>query len=121
MTDKEKITTLVNMGFSIDEAMALAAGNYRTVPDGTPEPKQDHKQEEPKPDRGPEDPKQDPEKEEPEQKPSSEPWERIEQALAKLTQSVIQSNINNKQQPQPMTAQDVLGLMLEPRKPAERS
>lgn len=114
MDTKEKVSTLVEMGFTVDEAISLAKGNYRTVPD--PEPKQDP---EPKPD-----PKQEPApepKQEPKPDPKQEPWDRIEQALAKLTESVINSNINNKQQPAPMNAQDVLGLMLEPGKPAERS
>lgn len=33
MKNKEKITTLVSMGFTADEALALVNGNYRTVPD----------------------------------------------------------------------------------------
>ena len=103
MDTKEKVLTLVEMGFTVDEAVSLAKGNYRTVPDPKQEPGNDPKQEQGN------DPKQ------------NKPWEQIEQALAKLTQSVINSNINNKQQPAPQTAQDVLGLMLEPAKPAERS
>ena len=108
MEQKEKVSTLLEMGFTVDEAISLAKGNYRTVPD--PEPKQ-----EPEPE-----PKQEPAPE-PKQTPDPEPWNRIEKALAKLTESVINSNINNKQQPAPMSAQDVLGLMLEPGNPAERS
>ena len=110
MDSKEKVSVLVEMGFTVDEAISLAKGNYRTVPDPTPEPK---------PAPAPE-PKQEPAPE-PKQEPAPEPWERIEKALTTLTQSVIQSNINNKQQPVQMSAQDVLGLMLEPGKPAERS
>lgn len=119
MDNKEKVSVLVEMGFTVDEAISLAKGNYRTVPD--PEQKTEPVPEtktEPKTDPKQEQPKTQPE---PEQKTDSEPWERIEKALATLTQSVIQSNINNKQQPKQMTAQDVLGLMLEPGKPAERS
>lgn len=131
MDTKEKVSALVEMGFTVDEAISLAIGNYRTVPDpkpanepsgaqapgqnagtgpsGTQEPKEDPGQE---PGQG---------QQEPGQNEKTEPWERIEKALAKFTQSVINSNINNKQQPAPMNAQDVLGLMLEPGKPAERS
>ena len=135
MDTKEKVSTLIEMGFTVDEAISLAKGNYRTVPDPKQEPGSDPKQEPGS------DPKQEPESD-PKQKPGSdpkhepgsdpkqepgndskqnEPLERIEQALAKLTQSVINSNINNKQQPAPQTTQDVLGLMLEPAKPEERS
>lgn len=113
MDNKEKVSILVEMGFTVDEAISLAKGNYRTVPDPEHKP-------EPVPETKPE-PKQDPKQEEPKTNPEPEPWERIEKALATLTQSVIQSNINNKQQPVQMSAQDVLGLMLEPGKPAERS
>ena len=127
MDTKEKVSTLVEMGFTVDEAISLARRNYRTVPDPKQEPGNDPKQEpgsDPKQEPGSE-PKQEPgsdPKQEPGNDPKqNEPWERIEQALAKLTQSVINSNINNKQQPAPQTAQDVLGLMLEPAKPAERS
>ena len=120
MEQKEKVSTLLEMGFTVDEAISLAKGNYRTVPD--PEPKQEPEPE-PKQEPAPE-PKQEPKQEpapEPKQTPDPEPWNRIEKALAKLTESVINSNINNKQQPAPMNAQDVLGLMLEPGNPAERS
>lgn len=119
MDTKEKVSALVEMGFTVDEAISLAKGNYRTVPDPKQEPENDPKQEpgsDPKQEPG-SDPKQEPGND----SKQNEPWERIEQALAKLTQSVINSNINNKQQPAPMNAQDVLGLMLEPAKPAERS
>lgn len=138
MDTKEKVSTLVEMGFTVDEAISLAKGNYRTVPDpkpgAAPEPGQSAGTE-PGQSAGTE-PGKPSEKQEPGTDPGegktepaqntgqnekTEPWERIEQALAKLTQSVINSNINNKQQPTPMNAQDVLGLMLEPAKPAERS
>lgn len=105
---KEKVSALLEMGFTVDEAISLAKGNYRTVPD--PEPKQTP---DPEPEQKP--------GQELKQTPDPEPWNRIEKALAKLTESVINSNINNKQQPAPMNAQDVLGLMLEPGNPAERS
>lgn len=112
MDSKEKVSVLVEMGFTVDEAISLAKGNYRTVPDPAPAPEPAPA---PKPEPAPEPTPA------PAPEPDSEPWERIEKALATLTQSVIQSNINNKQQPQQMSAQDVLGLMLEPGKPAERS
>ena len=123
MGTKEKVSALVEMGFTVDEAISLAKGNYRTVPDpkpaGDPEP-EPAGDPEPKPAGDPElEPAGDPELK-PAGDPEPKPWERIEQALAKLTQSVINSNINNKQQPTPMSAQDVLGLMLEPENPAER-
>ena len=120
MEVKEKVSALLEMGFTVDEAISLAKGNYRTVPDPEPKPEPEPKQEpkpEPKPDS---EPKPEP-KPEPKQEPDAGPWNRIEKALVKLTESVINSNINNKQQPTPMNAQDVLGLMLEPEKPAERS
>ena len=123
MDTKEKVSTLVEMGFTVDEAISLAKGNYRTVPDPKPEPGQNARTEP----AGKQEPGEDPgqgqpePKQEPGQNEKTEPWERIEQALAKLTQSVINNNINNKQQPTPMNAQDVLGLMLEPGTPAERS
>ena len=118
MDQKEKITTLVNMGFSVDEALALATGNYRTVPDNKqPEPQPEAKQ--------PEQPTQPTQPTQPE--PQPEPGDKLEQlftglqqSISKLEQSIIKGNINESNQPPVQTANDILGLMLEPEKPAER-
>lgn len=116
MDQKEKITTLVNMGFTVDEALALATGNYRTVPDQNqqPQPQPEPKQPEPQSDPQPE----------PQQ---PQPGDRLEQlftglqqSISKLEQSIIKGNINESNQPPQQTANDILGLMLEPAKPAER-
>jgi len=124
MTDKEKITALTEMGFTIDEAIALAKGNYRTVPDPKPEqpkpepeqPKQDPNQEQPKQDPKQEQPKQDPKQEQPKQDPMD--MEAFGKSLAEtIAKILIQNNIATEQQPKTETVEDLLGKMLEPKAP----
>lgn len=105
MTDKEKITALTEMGFTIDEAIALAKGNYRTVPDPKQEPAADPK---PKPAA---DPKQDPQD-------LSAVLDNFGKNLAKtISETLVAQNILQAQQPAKMETTDILGLMLEPKAP----
>ena len=115
MTDKEKITALTEMGFTIDEAIALAKGNYRTVPDPKPEqPKPEPEQ--PKQDPNQEQPKQDPKQEQPKQDPMD--MEAFGKSLAEtIAKILIQNNIATEQQPKTETVEDLLGKMLEPKAP----
>ena len=92
MTEKEKVQSLVEMGFTIDEAIALAKGNYRTVP----EPKQD-----PKPEKSLDQ--------------VLEEWEK--KLTANITAAFIKQNINSQQQPAQETTEDILARMLEPNAP----
>lgn len=111
MTAKEKITALVGMGFSIDEAMALASGNYRTVPDDT-------QQAEPEPEPVPE-----PKPAEPAEQPAAQPdlKSTLEEFGKTLTESIskaiIAQNILQEQQPAQQSPEEILGLMLEPKAP----
>lgn len=117
MDQKEKITTLVNMGFSIDEAIALATGNYRTVPDEQPE-QQPQQTEQPTQPTQPEQPQQPEQPEQPDQ--LTQLFTNLQNSISKLEQSIIQQNINEDQQPEKMEVKDILGIMLEPEEPAGR-
>lgn len=112
MENKEKVSVLVEMGFTVDEAIALTTGNYRTVPDPEPAAKPEPKQE-PKQDPKPE-PKQDP-KPEKSLDQVLEEWEK--KLTANITAAVIKQNINNQQQPAQETTEDILARMLEPTAP----
>ena len=108
MTGKEKINTLLEMGFTLDEAIALANGNYRSVPDPKPE---NPKPADPKPaDPKPEDPK-------PEDPKPADPGFDYEKMAKSLTDAIMKANINNREQPARQTPEDVLSLMLEPKAP----
>ena len=109
MEQKEKVTTLINMGFSVDEALALAAGNYRTVPD--PQPASEHQEPEQK------EPEEKPEDKKPEVPDFSEQIRQLNDTVEKLKNSLIQQNINNTVQPNVQSTDDILALMLEPHKP----
>lgn len=116
MDQKEKITTLVNMGFSIDAAIALATGNYRTVPDQQPEqPEQQDQPEQPQQPEQPEQPQQ------PQQPDHLEQlFTNLQNSISKLEQLIIRQNINEDQQPEKLEVKDILGIMLEPEEPAGR-
>lgn len=108
MTEKEKVTALLNMGFTTEEALALATGKYRTVPDSKEE-------ENPEPVKEPE-PIQ--EKDVKQNEDLSTVLSSFGEQLSKqITEGIIKSNIINIQQPAKQTAEDVLALMLEPNKP----
>lgn len=118
MTAKEKITTLVEMGFSIDEAMALASGNYRTVPDDTQQPEPVPEPKTPEPEHVPE-----PKTPEPAEQPAAQPdlKSTLEEFGKTLTESIskaiIAQNIMREQQPAQQSPEEILGLMLEPKAP----
>ena len=113
MTEKEKVTALLNMGFTTEEALALATGKYRTVPEPKekPETKEDKTEQVKVP--------------EPVQKEDIKQNEELSQVLSsfgeqlskQITEGIIKSNIINIQQPAKQTVEDVLALMLEPNKP----
>ena len=118
MDEKEKITTLVNMGFSVDEALALATGNYRTVPDKQPEQQPEQPQQPQKPEQ-PEQPQQPEQPEQPENR-LEQLFGNLQNSISRLEQSIIRQNINEDQQPEKMEVKDILGIMLEPEEPAGR-
>ena len=105
MTEKEKVTELLNMGFTMEEALALAKGNYRTVP------------EQPQPDPEPQ----------PESDPQPQPADQGlkdmlktfgEQLTSSITATLIKQNIVQSNQPgSPQTADEILSKMLEPEEP----
>lgn len=104
MTDKEKMTALLNMGFTTEEAIALTKGNYRTVPD---------RQTEPQPDPQPE-PQQDPQPE-PQPDDLKTYMQEFGRSLADtISKTLIQNNIATNQQPPQQSTEDILSLMLEP-------
>ena len=106
MTGKEKINTLLEMGFTLDEAIALANGNYRTVPDEGKPADPEGKHADPKPaDPKPADPK------------PADPGFDYEKMAKSLTDAIMKANINNREQPARQTPEDVLSLMLEPKAP----
>lgn len=110
MTGKEKINTLMEMGFTLDEAIALANGNYRTVPDeGKPAD----------PEGKPADPEEKPA--DPAEKVSAEnpfDYDKMAMSVAKsVTEAIIKTNIIGKEQPAVQTTNDILSLMLEPNAP----
>ena len=108
MTEKEKVTALLNMGFTTEEALALATGKYRTVPDTKEE-------ENPEPVKEPETIQ---EKDVKQNEDLSTVLSSFGEQLSKqITEGIIKSNIINIQQPAKQTAEDVLALMLEPNKP----
>lgn len=110
MTEKEKVNTLLEMGFTLDEAIALASGNYRTVPDeGKPAD----------PEEKPADPEEKPE--DPAEKGSTaDPfdYDKMAASVAKsVAEAIIKTNIIGKEQPAVQTTNDILSLMLEPKAP----
>lgn len=111
MTDKEKMTALLNMGFTTEEAIALTKGNYRTVPDRQqPEPQQDPQPEEPAP------------KPEPQQDPQPDDLKSYMQEFGRsladtISRTLIRNNIATNQQPPQQSTEDILSLMLEPNAP----
>ena len=112
MEQKEKVTALINMGFSVDEALALASGNYRTVPDPQPSNNQKAEQKEPE-----EKPEEKPEDKKPDVPDFSDQIRQLNDTVEKLKNSLIQQNINNTVQPLVQSTDDILALMLEPHKP----
>ncbi|MBQ1286173.1 MAG: hypothetical protein IIY19_06990 [Lachnospiraceae bacterium] len=112
MTDKEKMTALLNMGFTTEEAIALTKGNYRTVPDNRqPEPQQD-----PQPEPQPE-PQQDPQPD-PQPDDLKSYMQEFGRSLADtISKTLIQNNIATNQQPPQQSTEDILSLMLEPNAP----
>lgn len=110
MEQKEKVTALINMGFSVDEALALAAGNYRTVPDPQPAAADNQEPEQKEPGEKPEDKK-------PDVPDFSDQIRQLNDTVEKLKNSLIQQNINNTIQPHAQSTDDILALMLEPHKP----
>lgn len=109
MEDKAKLTTLVSMGFSVDEALALVKGNYRTVPDPAPTDP------DPTPEKDPDPAPTDPDPKPAEDKPSIEDLKKsIDESFKKLEDKLIEHNINNDKQPEKQSVGDILGLMLEP-------
>ena len=110
MTGKEKINTLLEMGFTLDESIALASGNYRTVPDeGKPAD----------PEKKPADPAE--KTSDPADKGSAAntfDYDKMAASVAKsVAEAIIKSNIIGKEQPAVQTTDDILSLMLEPNAP----
>ena len=105
------------MGFTLDEAIALANGNYRTVPD---EGKQADPEGKPAdPEGNPADPEE--KKADPAEKGSAAnpfDYDKMAMSVAKsVTEAIIKSNIIGKEQPAAQTTNDILSLMLEPNAP----
>lgn len=113
MDEKAKLETLVGMGFTVDEALALVKGNYRTVPDNKdPEPAKD-----PETANDPEQAKdQEPENKAPEMS-FNDLKKSIDESIEKLRDELIKNNINNDTQPKKESVGDLLGRMLEPTAP----
>lgn len=112
MDKKEKVKTLVAMGFTLEEALALATGQYRTVPD-TPSETQD-----PKSQQANSDPEPAPEKTDPESPDLKSILDDFGKTLTdSITNAIIAKNILTEQQPKREDPQDILGLMLEPKAP----
>lgn len=112
MTNKEKMTQLLNMGFTMDESLALVNGNYRTVPDPQ-EPQQ-----EPQPEQQPEQQPEPQQEQQPEKPDMMSYMEAFGKSLAEqITSTLIQNNIATQQQPPQQTTEDILSLMLEPKAP----
>lgn len=124
MEDKEKLTALVEMGFTTEEALALVKGNYRTVPDQKPEesPKeaaQDQKPEDGTPDQKPEEASQDqkPEEGKPDQSAIEKYFSQLREEMADLKKTMQLENIKKSELPPKESVDDILATFINPKLP----